>query len=51
MKNIILDPSKAEITSYIYKGPVDSEKQGFPRLSNGFFNMNCRNPKILENVI
>ena len=50
MKNIILDPSKAEKTSYIYRGPVDPEKQGFPKLSNGLFNMNCKNPKILENV-
>ena len=50
MENIILDPSKAEKTSYIYKGPVDPEKQGFPRLSNGFFNMKCDNPNKLENV-
>ena len=50
MENIILDPSKSENTNYTYKGPVDSEKQGFPRLSKGFFNMNCKNPQHLENV-
>ena len=50
MENIILDPSKAEKTEFIYKGPVDSEKQGFPILSNGFFNMKCKNPKDLEYI-
>jgi len=50
MKNIILDPSKSENTNLIYRGPVDSEKLGFPRLSKGFFNMKCKNPLELENV-
>ena len=48
MENFILDPSKAEKTDYIYKGPVDSEKRGFPRLSEGFFNIKCKNPENLE---
>ena len=48
MKNIILDPTKSAQSKYIYKGPVDSEKMGFPRLSKGFFNMKCKNPKNLE---
>ena len=48
MKNIILDPSKSAQSKYIYKGPVDSEKRGFPRLSKGFFNMKCTKPKNLE---
>ena len=50
MNDIILDPSKSEKTNYIYKGPVDPEKQGFPRLSKGFFNMDCDNPSELELV-
>ena len=50
MENIILDPSKAEKTNLIFKGPVDPEKQGFPRLSKGFFNMKCNNPNKLKNV-
>jgi hypothetical protein len=50
MENIILDPSKAKRTNYIYKGPVDSERQGFPILSKGFFNMKCTNPEILNNI-
>ena len=50
MNDIILDPSKAEKTKYIYKGPVDPDKQGFPILSKGFFNMDCENPKELETI-
>ena len=50
MKNIILDPSKSEHTYLIYKGPVDSEKLGFPRLLKGFFNMKCKHPVELKNV-
>jgi hypothetical protein len=50
MENIILDPSKAKKSNYIYKGPVDREKRGCPILSKGFFNMNCKNPKILKIV-
>ena len=48
MKNIIIDPSKAEKTGLIYKGPVDPENKGSPILSKGFFNMNCKNRKKLE---
>lgn len=47
MDNIILDPSKAKKSNYIYKGPVDRKNRGFPILSKGFFNMNCKNPKNL----
>jgi hypothetical protein len=50
MKNIILDPSKAKKSNYIYKGPVDREQKGCPLLSKGFFNMKCKNPKNLKIV-
>ena len=44
MKNIILDPSKCQMTEYIYKGPVDPINLGRPILSKGFFNMKCKEP-------
>ena len=47
MENIILDPSKSKSSDYIYKGPVDSINKGSPKLSKGFFNMNCENKKNL----
>ena len=50
MENIILDPSKAEKSNYIYKGPVDHRNKGCPILSKGFFNMKCKNPTILKRV-
>ena len=48
MENIIINPSKLKKTNYIYKGPIDQKNFGFPLLSNGFFNMNCRNLYPLE---
>jgi len=48
MSNIILDPTKWQNSSYIYKGPVDVDKKGKPILSQGFFNMKCKNPSFLE---
>ena len=49
MKNIILDPSKCEMTEFIYKGPVDQINLGRPILSQGFFNMKCEEPIELDN--
>ena len=42
MKNIIIDPTKSSHTNIIYKGPVDPIHRGFPILSYGFFNMDCK---------
>ena len=50
MKNITLDPSKSKKSEYIYKGPVDPDKLGFPILSKGFFNMGCKNPNNLDTI-
>ena len=48
MKNIIVDPSKSIQSNIIYKGPVDPYNRGFPILTNGFLNMNCKNKKEFE---
>ena len=45
MKNIILDPSKCQMTEHVYKGPVDTIYLGRPILYKGFFNMRCKEPQ------
>ena len=47
MKNIILDASKYKKSQYVFRGPVDFATFGFPKLSNGFFNMKCESPNYI----
>ena len=49
MENIIIDPSKSKDSGFTYNGPVDNEYNGYPILSNGFFNMKCKDNKTMEN--
>ena len=49
MENIVLDSSKSNHTNIIYKGPVDEVNRGFPLISQGFLNMNCKNKRDLGN--
>jgi len=49
MENIIIDPSKSRDSGFTYNGPVDDEHNGYPILSNGFFNMKCKDNKTMEN--
>lgn len=43
MENIILDPSKWSSRGAIYKGPINESMGHIPLLSQGFFNMKCKN--------
>jgi hypothetical protein len=47
MKNIVLDPSKSRQSGLSYiNGPIDSLNLGFPLITKGFINDECKPKKI-----
>ena len=50
MENIVLDPSKSKQSGFSYKeGPIDSVHLGFPLLTKGFINAECKRKNIILN--
>ena len=47
MNNVVIDPSKWRSSGLNYSlGPIDKKTRGFPLLSKGFFNIDCKSKKI-----
>ena len=46
IENIVIDPSKAQKSGLVYKGPVDSKHFGDPIISKGFLNTKCTPQKV-----